>query len=144
MSLVLRIPGRPTEGPQPWPAEFANCLPDFTALSTRRFGADYGVITKPRNLSAENNYQLRILEMDLRQGLVTLSAEEGYTPFCMAGNDLILKISLKDRTYEVTLGDHNYFDEDEYNELDEDDRLVYIVPFFSLEVAKDGPAQAIT
>lgn len=144
MSLVLRIPGRPTEGPQPWPAEFAKCLPDFTALSTRRFGADYGVKKKPRDLSCENNYQLRILELDLKQGLVTLSAEEGYTPFTMAGNDLFLKISLKDRTYEVTLGDHNYFDEDEYNELDEDDRLVYVIPFFSIEVPKDGPAPITT
>lgn len=124
----LRIPARPTEGPQPFPPELDGFNPNFLELDVLHYGFLCGV-AKPGRQAAEHGRNLRILTLDIAKGLVTLSIEDGYTPFCMAGNDLYYEIDLKARTYEVTLGDHNYFDEEEYLELDEDERTVGIIGF---------------
>ncbi len=130
MPKELRIPAHPTEGPQPWPAELDGLVPDFANMTTERYGWEYGVkdITK-KGAKPQNSYQWRIVELDLITGKVVLNIEEDYTPFLMAGNELVYTLDLNARTYEVDLGDHNYFDEDEYNETEEGERLVGIIPF---------------
>jgi len=105
-------------------------MPDFPNMSTERYGWEYGVkdIVK-KYPKALNTYQWRIQELDLIAGKVVLTIEEDYTPFVMSGNELVYTLDLVNRTYDVTLGDHDYFDEDEYNETEESERLVGIIPF---------------
>jgi hypothetical protein len=124
----LRIPARPTNGKQPFPPELDGHNPNFLAMDVRHYGYLCGV-SKSGRQTAEHSRNLRILTLDYAKGLVTLSIEDGYTPFCMAGNDLYYEIDIWNRTYEVTLGDHDWFDEEEYLELDEDDRTVAIIGF---------------
>ncbi|MNQ11031.1 hypothetical protein D3C85_238860 [compost metagenome] len=124
----LRIPARPTEGPQPWPEELDGFTPDFTNLNTYRYGHYYGV-KKPGRLAAENTHQLRPFTLDLINGVVSFTIEDDYTPFTMQGCDLIITLDLNARTYVVTLGDNHSFDEEDYLELDEDDRTVAVFGF---------------
>ena len=123
----LRIPARPTVEPQPWPEDLTGFTPDFTNLNTYQFGHYYG-ITKPGRLAAENTHQLRPFTVDLK-GVYTFTIEDDYTPFSFQGGNLIFTLDITARTYEVTLGDNHTFDEDDYLELDEDDRTVAIFGF---------------
>lgn len=123
----LRIPAHPTDGPQPWPEELDGFTPDFMNLNTYSYGHYYGV-KKPGRLAAENTRQLRPYAIDL-SGTYTFTIEDDYTPFTFQGNDLIFILDINARTYEVILGDNHNFDEEDYLELDEDDRTVAIFGF---------------
>lgn len=130
MSKALRIPARPTDHPQPWPEELDGLMPDFVNMTTERYGWEYGVKDIAKKFpKALNSYQWRIQELDLIAGKVTLTIEEDYTPFIMSGNELIFTLDLVNRTYDIGLGDHDFFDLDEYLETEEDERLVGIIPF---------------
>lgn len=124
----LRIPARPTEGPVAWPEELDGFTPDFTKLNTYAYGHHYGVRERGR-LAAENTRQLRPFKLDLQKGILVFTIEDDYTPFNFQGTDLIFTLDINARTYEVTLGDNHHFDEEDYLDLDEDDRTVAIFGF---------------
>jgi hypothetical protein len=122
----LRIPAKPTNGPQPWPEDLDGYTPNFLQLNTFRFGQDYG--TKNARGACENTHQLRPLRIEAL-GVFVFSVEEDYTPYALGGDELLYVIDAINRTYEVKEADHFHFDEEDYLEMDEEDRMVVIFGF---------------
>lgn len=122
----LHIAAKPTDGPQPWPEHLDGCTPNFQHLSTFRYGNYYGV--KNARGSVDNTHQLRPFTIEAL-GVFVFSVEEDYTPFAFAGDELLFVIDAINRTYEVKESDGYHFDEDEYLDTDEEDRMVVIFGF---------------
>jgi hypothetical protein len=123
----LRIPAKPTDGPQPFPEDLDGYVPNFQKLNTIRYGYGYGV-KQPRKHAAENQHQLRPFIIQSLSVFV-FSVEEDYTPFDLGGDELLYVIDVINRTYEVKEAEHFHFDEVEYLEVDEEDRMVVIFGF---------------
>lgn len=122
----LRIPARPTEGPQPFPEELDGFIPNLQQLNTHYYGCDYNQVTKGGHIG--NAYQLRPHVIDIK-GVYTFITQLDEEAFAYWGIDLLYIIDVNNRTYEVKESEKFRFDEDDYLEIDEEDRMVVIFGF---------------